>query len=107
MKPNDYEFDSVYEVRDGQTFARLDLHAPSLYDGEVGGPWELMNGYSGQDRYAGPIMHPSEFIGGRLERDILENDGVYVSLVNYYTPEDADDDDNVDGWAVARMVDPS
>jgi hypothetical protein len=43
--------------------------------------WELMNGYSGQDRYSGPVMHASEFIGGGMARDILEAPGDYVALV--------------------------
>jgi len=42
--------------------------------------WELMNGYSGQQGYSGPIMHVSEFIGGGMARDILETPGDYVAL---------------------------
>jgi hypothetical protein len=43
--------------------------------------WDLMTGYSGQDRYSGPVMHASESIGGRMARDILEAPGDYVALV--------------------------
>ncbi len=42
--------------------------------------WELMNGYSGQQGYSGPVMHVSEFIGGGMARDILETPGDYVAL---------------------------
>ena len=68
--------------------------------------WELMNGYSGQDRYAGPIMHNSEFIGGQMERDILETPGIYVALVCYWPDAEESDEDETyaEGWAVARKV---
>lgn len=81
-----------------------------IVDGEG---WSLMNGYSGQDRYSGPIMHPSEFIGGGMERDILASPGYYVAVVVYDETssepcevdgcdECGESDDNVSGWAVAR-----
>lgn len=107
------EFDHVIEVHaDGSvTGAPAGIYAPSLWDGELDDDsWTLMNGYSGQDRYAGPIMHNSEFIGGRMEIDILATPGYYVALVSSYS-EDADgfDDEegNVEGWAVARKDVPS
>lgn len=59
--------------------------------------WCLLDGYSGQFRYAGPIMHDSEYVGGRLERDILARDGYYVRLAC----DDPDDPENAAGWAVA------
>ena len=97
------DFDHVIEVReDGAVWDRPDIFAPELYD-EILSPesgWTLLNGWSGQDRYSGPIMHASEYIGGRMESWILANPGIYVALVAYYTPEDEDDDD-VGGWAVA------
>jgi hypothetical protein len=43
--------------------------------------WELMRGYTGQYGYNGPHMHQSEYIGGRMARDILETPGLYVSLM--------------------------
>lgn len=99
------EFDHVIEVHeDGSITDRRDLYAPELHDGELeGDEWTLLNGFSGQDRYAGPIMHQSEYIGGGMERHIRENPGIYVSLVAYYTPENPDDNDgdDIEGWAVA------
>ena len=60
--------------------------------------WAVLNGYSGQYGYAGPIMHPSEFIGGRMARDILETPGVYVACAVYVV------DDTIAGWVVARKL---
>jgi hypothetical protein len=67
--------------------------------------WEFLNGYSGQDRYPGPIMHSSEYIGGALERDILAEPGIYVAVVVECYPEDEDDYPEPSGWAVLRKVD--
>lgn len=99
------EFDHVIQVHaDGAvTDAPDTVHAPELYDDELHhhtfGPltWTLMNGYSGQHGYSGPMMHQSEFIGGGLARDILAAPGYYVALVNR-TSDDAEPTE----WAVAR-----
>jgi hypothetical protein len=62
--------------------------------------WSLYTtGYTQQYSYRGPIMHTSEFIGGRLAMDILADPGVYVSVV---VSTDENGDDNVAGWAVAK-----
>jgi hypothetical protein len=60
--------------------------------------WELMNGYSGQHGYSGPIMHASEYVGGRLERDILAEPGYYVVA----SVETLDDSEEPAGWIIAR-----
>lgn len=105
------EFDHVVEVRpDGSIIDRPDLHAPDLLDDQLSDPttWAFFTtGYSGQDRYSGPIMHNSEFIGGGLERDIRETPGVYVAIVAYWSPEEDDDDDELyaEGWAVVTLAD--
>lgn len=118
------EFDHVIEVmEDGTIRDRNDLYAPDLcgedadscellgsFHGVTGAlqrdRWELLNGYSRQDRYAGPIMHNSEYIGGAMERDIRETPGVYVALVCCYWPDDEGPDTEIDfdGWAVARYT---
>lgn len=72
--------------------------------------WTLMGGYSAQDRYSGPIMHVSEYIGGRMARDILETPGDYVALAMEsdcgYTQEHCSEETGCDcepaGWAVAH-----
>lgn len=112
------EFDHVIRVHPGGqiTSDRKD-HAPEgWYDGElsqgIDGKWQLMTGYSGQDRYNGPCMHNSEFIGGGMERDIRSTPGLYVALVCQYTYATDDDDDHDysessydEGWVVAYIHD--
>lgn len=103
------EFDHVIRVDDDGNVHDdvMGVYAPDVRDdypygddiNVSGEGWSLMDGYSGQDRYSGPIMHPSEFIGGGMERDILASPGYYVAVV-VYNYEDGDD--NVSGWAVAR-----
>jgi hypothetical protein len=97
------EFDHVIRVHaDGTVTAEEGTYAPELHtsdDGEIyvfEEGWTLLTGYSGQDRYSGPGMHPSEYIGGRMATDILSTPGVYVAV---YSIED-DDDPGV--WAVAK-----
>ena len=94
------EFDHVIEVHaDGTVIDAPDgIYAPELHDTQLesGTGWSLMNGYSGQYGYSGPGMHPSEFIGGGLERDIRATPGYYVALVDY--PSDGSEPN---GWAVA------
>ena len=59
--------------------------------------WDLMRGYSGQYGTTKHdfIMHSSESIGGRMERDIRERPGLYVAII--ITCDDGQDA----GWAVA------
>jgi hypothetical protein len=105
------EFDHVIRVHaDGTVSDGPDGLYFELYDDELSAPdgWELMNGYSGQYGYSGPVMHNSEFIGGGMARDILAAPGLYVALVSYYSPEPDDDDGEPmleEGWAIARLLD--
>jgi len=72
--------------------------------------WELLSGFSGQYSYSGPIMHNSEFVGGGLERHILETPGYWVAVVVeshcQYTQENCSEESGCDcdpaGWAVAH-----
>lgn len=68
--------------------------------------WEVMNGYSGQHGYSGPIMHSSEFIGGQMEWDILANPGYYVCMVVDCLGEDEFTDDSPAGWVVLHRPEP-
>ena len=95
------DFDHVIQVHpDGTVTEPDDVYAPELDGGTVQmgyGKWSLLAGYTGQYSYNGPIMHSSEFIGGRLARDILDTPGMYVAVVVW-----ADDpNDEPAGWAVA------
>lgn len=104
MKPlNDImEFDHVIQVlEDGIVLHIKDVYAPELRDGELhqhweGPQWTLLDGYSGQYGYSGPLMHQSEVISGGMERDILAIPGLYVALANYPL-----DDSDPTEWAVA------
>jgi len=101
-----------------------DTWAPDLYmdvdsDGQVTStddelrnmakPWELMDGYSSQYRYSGPVMHRSEFIGGRMEADILAKPGVYVVVEPYPLGESEEQEQELSdepiGWVVCRKLD--
>lgn len=108
-KINDVEFDHVFTVMSGGTVTDgpSGIVAPESNDGQLSGDgWEYVDGYSGQYSYSGPIMHPSEFLGGRMERDILSSPGIYAVVVDYASPEDGeeDDGDNVSGWAAVRYT---
>ena len=62
--------------------------------------WELLEGFTGQHAYRGPVMHPSEYVGGRLADHIRETPGTYVVIVVRCSDgEDA-------GWAVAYRPPP-
>lgn len=102
------EFDHVIQVHADGTVTDdtpnvRALWAPELLDGILSGSdgWTLLNGYSGQDRYHGPEMHASEFIGGRMAQDILARPGYYVAIVANYSPDDEDEELSAEGWAVA------
>lgn len=58
----------------------------------------LLTGYTGQYGYNGPVMHPSEYVGGGLERDSLADPGWYV-----VTAVVDDEDYEPYGWAIAYL----
>lgn len=106
------EFDHpVYVNADGTVIdPHCPLYAPELFgvnDSELqaqarSARWAgLLTGYTCQYGYSGPVMHPSEYVGGGLERDILANPGWYVVTAV------ADDDDDLKpyGWAIAYLPD--
>lgn len=78
--------------------------APDSIDGELTDDrWSYFtHGYSGQYGYDGPIMHPSEFVGGRLAHDIIAEAGIYC-LVTDYDDDGENDDRQPNGWAVIRL----
>jgi hypothetical protein len=83
-------------------YLNLDADGQSL-DDEVEGleGWELLKGFTGQQGYNGPVMHPSEFIGGGLERHIRENPGHYVAIPIDGLGPDSDGEPESVGWGVA------
>lgn len=118
---SDYmDFDHVIEVhKDGtitepsdvSCYAELNVSMQGEDEFSLSEGWTLMtNGYTGQWGYRGPVMHSSEFIGGRLETDILSTPGYYVALVvNAYCDysgetsctEESGCDCEPAGWAIA------
>lgn len=110
------EFDSPFEVRElpdyppaqPQVRNKWELHVPSHFDDEIDASgWETWSrGYTGQDRYHGPVMHNSEYLGGRMASDLLAEPGIYVLTAATWTPIDEDNDDDepyyVEGWVVLK-----
>lgn len=103
------EFDYPFRITDTSFEDGLtDVWAPSLCDDELDSEgWEFVNGYSGQYRYSGPIMHNSEFLGGRMALDVLDTPGVYVCVIANWSPDEDDDEDSdtAEGWALLRLRD--
>lgn len=111
------DFDSVFEIKaNGEIVRGLDLDGPTVYHDEtddidveqyVGHHWEALTGYTGQYGYNGAVMHASEYVGGGLLRDMIDNPGIYVMTVVEVMPEDDDDEPEPAGWAVFRWEDPN
>ena len=103
------EFDHVITVHEDGTVSDgpSSLYAPTLMDEELDGAgWLLLDGYTQQHGYRGPIMGDGEYIGGRMADYILATPGIYVAIVAFWLPEGDDDGDTVmEGWAVARRCD--
>ena len=84
------QFGTVVRVADDGNFTtrhQLYPSAPEVEDPDpetqeptVSHGWGLLGGFTGQHGYNGVCMHSSEFIGGGLERHILETPGYYVSI---------------------------
>lgn len=109
------EFDSPFEVRDlpdyppaqPQVRHKWVLYVPSYFDDEIDGSgWETWSqGYTGQDSYSGPVMHNSEYLGGRMAVDLLNDPGVYVITAATWSPIDEinNDEPYIEGWVVLKM----
>lgn len=103
------DFDRVFTVHeDGTRSYPDDVQAPGYVDDVVQGDgWSTWSdGYTRQHGYRGPVMHPSESLGGGMARDMLADPGTYVLTVAYWTPEDDAEDDgpDADGWVVLRRT---
>lgn len=93
--------------KDGSVSEPRDIFAPELPTIDDGDDmldhaardhgWELLRGWTGQYGYNGPVMHPSEYVGGKLARHILETPGYYVAVA----VDDSPDDPGHGGWVVA------
>lgn len=79
--------------------------APEVHvvdDGDVhvcSDEWETWSdGMSNQWGYSGPILHPSEFLGGGMARELLATPGEYVIT----EVVDPDDPDSPAGWIILK-----
>lgn len=100
------EFDHVVQMHwDGTvTDAPAGIYAPNLHNGDLDDPkWTMLNGWSGQHFYSGPVMHDSESIRGALAQHILDTPGIYVAVAAYWDPEKGETETLIEGWAVARF----
>lgn len=105
------DFDHVVQVHDdGTVTSATGIYAPSIDQWEEAdgtwreeldsADWSLLSGYTGQHGYNGPMMHASEFIGGRMADDILSTPGYYVAIYPSCTNLDGEPVE-ADSWAVA------
>lgn len=103
------QFDHVIRVKNGEITDASGVHAPEVLFGSEDGQilamherhvqedltrigWALEIGWSGQHNYSGPIMHPSEYIGGALADYIRETDGYWVAVSAEMWPYEEDND---------------
>ena len=65
-------------------------------------------GYTGQYGYAGPVMHESEQLSGRIADDILSEPCEYCICEVSYFPEDDHDQEEYEmeheGWIVVKAI---
>jgi hypothetical protein len=121
MKPNDIDFDMPFKVVDGKVYSvdhSVAVPDEVFYDPDKYGEandlwissdnWEPLTGFTNQYGYRGACLHPSEFIGGGLEAEILNNDGIYVTVCVYSldNPSIPSEDGygEPDGWAVLKQI---
>lgn len=83
-------------------YLQLDSDGQSPDDNysDVPAGWSAMSGYTGQYGYNGPTMHPSEYVGGRLARAILDNPGDYVTVAVDGFMIDENSESEPIGWAI-------
>jgi hypothetical protein len=113
-KLNDVEFDHPFKItKRGEILGsdwiwnvpQFALHAPEVYHSDENDVdilsdwwWAYSGGYTGQFGYSGPVMHASELLGGRLERDMMADPGIYV-----VTSVECYDSDDAAGWIVLKL----
>ena len=90
-------FEHVIQIHDdGSISAPRDIWAPEPWFDTADEPmddsqWTWLRGWTGQYCYHGAHMHPSEYIGGALERHIRETPGYWAAVVF----------DDHDSWGLA------
>lgn len=111
MKANDVDFNVPFEVTaagEVRLATQRGLSVPEVSNdpgGDItihGTGWTALIGFTSQYSYRGAVMHPSEYLGGRLERFILDNPGVYA--VTEVRSENLEYPETPIGWVVLRLV---
>lgn len=101
------EFDSAFIVTPEGIESAHGVYVPAVQNADVGDiyiestKWEALTGYTGQHGYNGAVLHSSEYLGGGLARDILEDVGGIYAIT---TVEDLEDPENPVGWCVLKYV---
>lgn len=106
------DFDHPFTVDEhGNLADALGENAPEVFhvegvpgvELEIGGPWHTVSdGFSGQDRYRGPVMHSSEYLGGGIADHVLSEPGTYVVCSVEVLPDDEDPEPLPAGWVVLK-----
>lgn len=105
---NSIEFDTAFIVLPNGEYAETGEYVPSVYnDSETdvyveSSQWKALTGYTGQHGYNGAVLHPSEYFGGDLLKDVSEDIGGEYALTVVYDLDD--DDSDIIGWCVLRKV---
>ena len=94
--PGVYAPELLMSTADDDCHSILDDHEKAYIEDARRQGWEILDGFSGQDRYTGPIMHTSECIGGYLEDHIRSTPGLWVAV----SVEIDGDPEHPAGWAV-------
>jgi hypothetical protein len=118
---NDQGFDHVFQItRGGVVDGPSGVHAPDVRNDEEkdieidqlpGDKWSALTGYTWQDHYSGPVMHASEFIGGRLLEDLIEMSAeaeaegkplLWTVTTAQVDPDEEEEHPEPAGWVILR-----
>lgn len=104
------EWDAPFRITAGMLTLASDVYAPEVLNDEnhdiyiEADGWTAFTGYTGQWSYSGAVMHPSEYIGGRLADAILEmaaeDSRTVFALVEVRDESGEYPDGDPIGWAV-------
>lgn len=114
---NAIEFDHPFTLHpDGTITDPTGVHAPSVYhndetDVEISDDgWRALTGMTGQDRYHGAVMHPSEYIGRGITEYLLElaadEPRTFVVTAVECWPTEDDPEPEPAGWVILMKEQP-
>ena len=102
---NGFDFDHPFRVTESGHIVDdvTGIYAPDVLDDAFEGPWEAVTGYSGQDSYAGPVMHNSEYSWRRdAAGDMLGDPGIYVQVPCYWSEAEDEEGPSTEGWMLLK-----